>query len=347
MKADFMFAGDPSGVTATAAAAEAACVDGFLVPETSHDAFLALAVAATATSRIQLGSAVAIAFARSPMTVATCGYDLQRLSGGRLLLGLGPQVRPHITHRYGMPWSRPAARMREFVMAVRAIWSSWQEGARLDFRGDFYTHTLMTPMFDPGPLRHGNPQIFLAAVGPEMTQVAGEVADGLICHPLTTPQYLSGSMLPLLSAARNGTAGAARRDFPIAGEVLVATGSSEQELSAAIAATRRQVAFYASTPAYRAILDHHGWGDLQTELNVLSKRGAWATMTELVSDEMLETFAVVAEPAAVGERVTRRFAGLLDRVVLIFPRQPALTAALAALHGVREATTVRPDSGGR
>ncbi|MFD2422215.1 TIGR03617 family F420-dependent LLM class oxidoreductase [Amycolatopsis pigmentata] len=327
MKVDLMFAGDVPAITTTAKAAEKAGLDGFLVPETSHDAFLNLAVAAVGTSEIQLGSAIAIAFARTPMTVAVSACDLQRLSGGRLLLGLGTQIRPHITKRYGMPWSHPAARMREFVTAIRAIWRSWQDGTKLDFRGDFYTHTLMTPMFDPGPLPYAAPRIVLAAVGTEMTRVAGEVADGVICHPLTTPRYLADTMRPLLPGG----------EFTIAGEVLVATGVGEDELSAAIEATRRQVAFYASTPAYRPILDQHGCGELQSELNVLSKRGAWTDMAKLITDEILTTFAVVAEPDRVGETVSQRFAGLLDRVTLVFPRKPRLDTALTASRSVQAA----------
>jgi probable F420-dependent oxidoreductase len=327
VKADFMYAGDPSGIAAAAKAAEAASLDGLIVPETNHDAFLNLAVAATSTSQIRLGSAIAIAFARTPMTVAISAHDLQRLSEGRLMLGLGTQIRPHITNRYSMPWSQPAARMREFVCAVRAIWASWQDGTQLNFRGEFYTHTLMTPMFAPEPLAYDVPPILLAAVGEQMTRVAADVADGLICHPLTTPRYLAERTLPLLPA---------RDNFLLVGEVLVATGSTEAEMAAAVRAVRRQVAFYASTPAYRPMLEHHGWAEAQPELNALSKRGAWDEMANLVTEEMLETFAVVAEPEHVGKAVRRRFDGLLDRVTLIFPPPIEQATAITALCTVQE-----------
>ncbi|MEU6264615.1 TIGR03617 family F420-dependent LLM class oxidoreductase [Saccharopolyspora shandongensis] len=336
MKADMLLQHDLASAASEAARAEAMGLDGFLVTETKNDPFLSLALAADATSEIEIGTSIAIALARTPMTTAVTSYDLQRLSNGRLVLGLGSQIRPHITNRYGMPWSKPAARMREYVCAMRAIWDCWQHGTKLDFRGDFYTHTLMTPMFDPGPVPSGNPKVLLAAVGALMTGVAGEVADGLICHPLSSVEYLRAHTLPAVEAGRKRS-GREAVDFEVAGMVMVATGRNEAELQKAIEGTRRQIAFYASTPAYRPVLEQHGWGDLQQELNALSKRGDWEAMGRCITDDVLHTFAVVAEPEQAGALVRRRFDGLLDRVSLSLPYEVDDELAANVLVGVRAA----------
>ncbi len=286
---------------------------GLLSAETSHDPFLPLALAATHTERIELMTAIAVAFARNPMVLAHTAWDLQALSGGRFLLGLGSQIQAHITKRFSMPWSRPAARMEEMIAAIRAIWESWQTGERLNFRGEFYRHTLMTPMFSPGPIDVAPPPILISAVGPLMTRVAGRAADGLVCHAFQTADYLRDVTMPNVYAGL-ADAGRERSDFQISMPVFVVSGFREEDVAAQAARTRRQIAFYGSTPAYRGVLEHHGWGDAQTDLNRLSKRGQWAEMGNLIDEEMLDAFAVVAEPHEVPERIAERFGGTLDRL---------------------------------
>lgn len=302
------------------AAAERAGYDGAWVAETQIDALLALAVAAGETSRIELGTGITVAFARNPMTVAVAANDVQLVSGGRLLLGLGSQIQPHITKRFSMPWSHPAARMREFILAVRAIWDSWATGTRLRFRGDFYTHTLMTPFFDPGPNPFGNPPIFLAGVGELMTEVAGEVADGFLCHGFSTERYLREVTLPALARGR-AKAGKTLEGLEISGPAFVATGNDDAELAAAVAGVKQQIAFYGSTPAYRKVLELHGWGDLHDELNTLSKRDGWDAMGSLITDEMLHTFAVVGEPESVAVELNRRYADVVHRLTVTVPHE--------------------------
>jgi probable F420-dependent oxidoreductase len=297
-----------------AADLEAAGYDGIWAGETKHEPFLQLLQAAEATERVTIGSAVAIAFARSPMTLANAGFDLARYSGGRFVLGLGSQVKPHIERRFSMPWSKPAARMRELVLAVRAIWASWQEGEPLDFRGDFYSHTLMTPFFSPPPHEFGPPPVYLAGVGERMTEVAGEVADGFFFHPFTTDRYLREVTLPALG---RGRAAAGRTDldgFVLAGPAFACTGRDERELAAASKGTKDQIAFYASTPAYRPVLELHGWGDLQPTLTALSRQGRWSEMGDAIDDEVLHAFAVVGEPAVVGKGLRERWGPIASRL---------------------------------
>lgn len=292
--------------------------------ETAHDPFLSVALAATATSRIELGTGVAIAFARSPMTLAVTANDLQAVSKGRLVLGLGSQVKAHITRRFSMPWSRPAARMREFVLAMRVIWRCWHEGEPLDFRGEFYSHTLMTPFFSPGPNMYGPPKVFIAGVGDLMTQVAGEVADGFLCHGFTTERYLREVTVPALERGRK-RAGLGMDGFQVSGLPFVVTGRTKEEFAASAAATKDQIAFYASTPVYRPVLELHGWGDLQQELTALAKASRWPEMAALIDNEMLHTFAIVAEPGAVAAAVQQRFGGVFTRMHLYV--RPALDPA--------------------
>ena len=286
---------------------------GLLSAETSHDPFLPLALAAEHTERIELMTAIAVGFARNPMVLAHTAWDLQALSQGRFLLGLGSQIQAHITKRFSMPWSRPAARMEEMIAAIRAIWEAWQTGERLNFRGDFYRHTLMTPMFSPGPIDVTPPPILISAVGPLMTRVAGRAADGLVCHAFQTAEYLRDVMMPNVNAGL-AEAGRDRSDFQISMPVFVVSGFHEEEVAAQAARTRQQIAFYGSTPAYRGVLEHHGWGDAQTELNRLSKRGQWVEMGNVIDDDMLGAFAVVAEPHDVPGRIAERFGGTLDRL---------------------------------
>ena len=255
------------------------------------------------------------------MTLANLAWDLQAFSKGRFILGLGSQIKPHITKRFSMPWSHPAPRMRELVLAIRAIWDTWLTGAPLQFRGEFYTHTLMTPFFTPPASDldgFGVPRIFLAGVGELMTEVAGEVCDGFLCHGFTTEKYLREVTLPALERGR-AKAGKTMDGFQIVGPSFVVTGTNDEEMAAAAAGTRQQIAFYGSTPAYRPVLDVHGWGGLQEELNGLSKQGEWGRMGELIDDEILNTFAVVGPPEAIAPELHRRYGDVVDRVSFYAP----------------------------
>ena len=301
--------------------AEAAGYSGIWTAETSHDPFFPLLLAAEHTESIELGTSIAVAFARNPMTLANIGWDLQAFSKGRFILGLGSQIKPHITKRFSMEWSHPAPRMREMIMAIRAIWDTWENGTPLAFRGDFYTHTLMTPFFTPDRADlagFGVPKIFLAGVGEKMTEVAGEVCDGFICHGFTTERYLREVTIPALERGR-AKAGKTMDGFEIIGPSFVVTGADEAQMAEAATGTRRQIAFYGSTPAYRGVLDLHGWGDLQDELNTLSKRGQWEEMGALITDEILDAFAVVGEPEQVAPELHRRYGDVIQRISFYAP----------------------------
>jgi probable F420-dependent oxidoreductase len=319
LKVDGGLGTDLAGVAAQARAREEQGYDGLWSAETAHDPFLPLALAAEATERAELGTGIAVAFARNPMLLAQTGWDLQAMSGGRFILGLGSQIEPHITRRFSMPWSAPAARMRELIEAIRAIWTSWQDGSKLDFRGDFYTHTLMTPFFSPGPNPHGFAKIFLAGVGERMTEVAGAVADGFLCHAFTTERYLREVTLPALERGAK-SAGRTLADVEVSGPAFVVTGTTEEKRAESAAMTRQQIAFYGSTPAYRPVLELHGLGELQDELNVMSKQGRWVEMGELITDDVLGLFAVVAEPEDLADGVAERYGDLVQRLSFYTPR---------------------------
>ena len=318
---------------------EKAGYDGLWTFETAHDPFVQLMPVAEHSERLAVGTAIAVAFARSPMTMAYTANDLQNHSRGRLLLGLGSQVKPHIERRFNMPWSSPAPRMREYISALRAIWASWNSGERLNFRGDFYSHTLMTPFFSPGPNPWGPPRVYLAAVGEHMTRVAGEVCDGLIPHPLTTQRYLRERTLPLLE---EGLAASGRTldGFSISLQGLVVTGRTEEEMAAADLGVRRQIAFYGSTPAYHGVLELHGWGELGVELNRLSRstdEDRWVRMGELIDDDVLAAFAVVAEPDALGPALVARFGDIVDRFTFYTPYEIDEALLAPAIEALRSA----------
>jgi probable F420-dependent oxidoreductase len=255
------------------------------------------------------------------MLLANIGYDLQMYSRGRFILGLGSQIKPHIEKRFSQEWSRPAARMREFVLAMRAIWDTWYKGEKLAFRGEFYRHTLMTPMFTPTNNPYGPPRVVVAAVGPKMTEVAGEVADGVLIHSFTTERYLREVTMPAIERGR-ATAENASSDFEVCYPIFVVSGNDEREWGAMRSAVAKQLAFYGSTPAYRPVLECHGWGELQTELNTLSKRGEWDEMGERITDEILEEFAVVAEPDKVAGVMKARYGDLVARIQCDFGFAP-------------------------
>jgi probable F420-dependent oxidoreductase len=334
MKIDGGIGFDPDGMAEAARAAEASGYDGVWTAETSHDPFLPIAVGAGATATLEFGTGIAVAFARNPMNLAVVANDLQLYTKGRFMLGLGSQIKPHITKRFSMPWSHPAPRMRELMLAIRAIWHTWETGEKLDFRGEYYTHTLMTPFFDPGKNPYGNPKILLAAVGELMTEVAGEAGDGLLVHGFTTERYLREVSLPALERGA-AKAGKSRGDLTVSYPGFVVTGKTEADVDAATKAVREQIAFYGSTPAYRPVLELHGWGDLQTELNTLSKRGEWVQMGELIDDEILEAFAVVAPIDEVAAKVKARFDNVVDRYSFYAPYKMDPTEWRSVLEGFR------------
>jgi probable F420-dependent oxidoreductase len=335
MKIDGGIGFDPKGVAEQAARAEASGYDGVWSAETSHDPFLPIAIGAAATEKLEFGTGITVAFARNPMTLAVVANDLQLLTKGRFMLGMGSQIKPHITKRFSMPWSHPAPRMREMIQAIRAIWKSWETGDKLDFRGEFYTHTLMTPFFNPGQNPYGNPKMLLAGVGEHMTEVAGEVGDGFLVHGFTTERYLREVSLPALERGA-AKAGKTRNDLTVSYPGFVVTGSDVQSTEAAADAVRQQIAFYGSTPAYRPVLDLHGWGDLQSELNTLSKRGEWVKMGELIDDDVLNAFAIVCPLDQVATEVRSRFEGMVDRFSFYAPYKvdpEVWKDVLAGFHG--------------
>jgi len=336
MKVDGAVTFDLASAGKSAKEAEDAGYDGVWSAETSHDPFLSLLLAAEATERVELGTSIAVAFARNPMTTAVTANDLQAFSNGRFIVGLGSQIKPHITKRFSMEWSHPAPRMREYVLAMRAIWDCWNNGTKLDFRGDFYTHTLMTPFFNPGPNPHGEPLVFLAGVGSLMTEVAGEVCDGFLCHGFTTERYLREVTLPALERGR-AKAGKTMEGFQIAGPAFVVTGTNEEQMEKAADGTRQQIAFYGSTPAYRGVLDLHGWGGLQDDLNKLSKEGKCVEMGGLIDDEILNTFAVVGEPEQVAPELKRRYGDVIDRISFYAPYQADRARWLPVIEALQAA----------
>ena len=320
-----------AGIAAAAPLAEAAGVDGVSCSEMSSDPILQLTVAAGVTSRVELLSNIVVAFARSPMTLAVQGRALQEYSKGRLILGLGSQIKPHIERRFSMPWSAPAARMAEYISALRAIWHSWESGDKLNFRGDFYSHTLMTPMFAPGN-EYPAPKVYLAAVGERMTETAGAVADGVLLHPFSTVRYLREVTLPALARGRGDEP---EGQFDVVSAAFVVSGRDDAEFAASRQQVRAQLAFYGSTPAYLPVLDLHGWGDLGVELNRLSKQpdpDKWRQMGELITDEVLTEFTIVGEPGEIGAGLDRRFGGLITRYEVnpVGLRDPELALAVAS-----------------
>ena len=276
---------------------------------------------------MELMTSIAVAFARNPMNLAYLGNDLQNLSEGRFILGLGAQVKAHIERRFSMPWSKPASRMREMVQAIRAIWDCWQTGEKLQFEGEFYQHTLMSPVFAPQPNAYGLPKIFVAGVGPVMTEVAAEVGDGYFLHPFNTQR--STDELSLAAIDRGlAKANKSRADYEVAAQVITATGLDEETMAAAVASARNQIAFYASTPAYLPVLACHGWEQLHADAQQIIRQGAWDQLNDLIVDEILHTFAVVGTPAEVADKIRARFTGKAQRVspVVYQPDVPLLTA---------------------
>ena len=292
--------------------AEATGFDGIYSAEINNDPFFPLLLAPEHSSKVELMTSIAVAFARNPMTLANLSHDLNQYSKGRFVLGIGSQIKPHITRRMSMPWSKPAARMREFIEAMQAIWACWLNDEPPNFDGEFYQHTLMTPNFVPNTKDYPAPKVKLAGVGPLMTQVAGEVADGFIAHGFTTAKYLREVSLPALEKGL-AKRGRQRNDIDITCPVMTVCGDNEEQFIQNRETVRMQIAFYASTPAYRDVLGMHGWEDAQTELTIMSKRGEWQEMAKLITDEMLGTFAVVSEsPDTLASQLLARYGDLID-----------------------------------
>ena len=294
---------------------------GLWTSETKHDSFLPLAVAANSTRALDLGTSIAIAFSRSPMTTAQLSWDLQDLSGGRFILGLGTQVKAHIERRFSMPWGRPVARLKDYILALRAIWQSFQTQGSLDYEGEFYRHTLMTPFFNPGPIEHPEIPIYIAGVNTRLAKLAGELCDGFHVHPFHTLEYVRQIVKPAIA---EGAEKKERKpeDIKLATSVFIITGETEEELEEQREKIRAQAAFYASTPSYRIVLEAHGWEDTGEELGKLARDKKWDEMPGLVTDEMLRAFAVEAAPDEVGSALKERYEGLIDRVSLYLPFVP-------------------------
>ncbi len=297
---------------AVARAAEEIGFDCLWTSETQHDPFLPLALAAEHTSRIELGTAIAVAFARSPTVLAHLAWDLAKASRGRFILGLGTQVKAHIERRFGMTWEAPAPKLREMILALRALWKAWQGDGRINFRGEFYKITLMTPFFNPGPIEHPDIPIYIAGVNEHLCRVAGELCQGFHVHPFHTPQYLREIVLPNIERGA-AMSSRTRADVQLSSAIFVATNAAERE------AARQQISFYASTPTYRAVLDVHGWGSVGERLSALAARGKWNEMTALITDEMLEQIAILAPQEEVAGRIQTRYTGLLDRITFYAP----------------------------
>jgi probable F420-dependent oxidoreductase len=314
------YAGTVDAAASAAVQAEEDGYDGWFAVETQIDPFLGCLLAAERTERIDIGTGIAVAFARNPMTVALQANDVQALSGGRFILGLGSQIKPHITRRYSMPWSHPAPRMREFILAIRAIWDTWATGAELNFEGEFYSHTLMAPFFDPGPNPHGNPKIMLAAVGPLMTQTAGEVADGVLIHGFSTERYLREATLPALEKGFE-KAGRTREGFEITAPAFVVARDTEEEIAEGVQTIRDQIGFYGSTPSYKPVLELHGWGELGDELKAMTKKGEWDKLGSMIDDQVLNTFAVIGTPEEAIAEVKRRYGDVCTRITMIVPAE--------------------------
>lgn len=315
---------------------EEAGFDGCFTFEGPHEPFMPLVLAAE-HSGLEIGTGLAIAFARTPMTVANLARDLQHFSNGRFWLGLGSQIKPHIEARYSMPWSKPVTRMKEFVQALRAILTSWSTNEKLDFRGEFYTHTLMPPIFNPGPPNGGMPPIYLGGVGPKMTEAAGEVADGMLVHPFHTERSLREVMMPNLG---RGLAASERQlsDFTLCAQVLVVTGKDEAGFERARMMTRNQIAFYASTPAYRSVLESEGRGELQPELRRLTKEGRWHEMAALIDDELLSRIAAVGTPNEIADILDARYGSLAGRLAFASPFPIPQECASEIISGLRGRT---------
>lgn len=328
MKLDLMYtarafaeAGNLTSAAEIAKAAEKLEFDALWTPENQHDPFLPLAVAATATTRMKLGTSIALAFPRSPMSLAYTAWDLQASSNGRFILGLGTQVKGHNERRFSVRWESPGPKLREVVLALRAIWNCWQNDTPLNFKGQFYSFTLMPPAFSPGPIAPPPPPIYIAGVNPYICRLAGELCDGFHVHPFHSAKYLRESVLPQIEAGAQ-KAGRSRKDVTIVSSVFVIMGDSQKELMEMREKVRQQIAFYASTRTYKPVLDAHGWGDACLRLSEKAAKGQWSAMARDITDEMLREFAVIGSPDEVSGMLKAKYDGLLDRLMFYHTDRP-------------------------
>ena len=325
-------------VSAAATRAEELGYDYFSSSETGHNPFLPLVLAAEHTERINLRTSIALAFARSPMDTAYLAWDLQAMSNGRFILGLGSQVRGHIVRRYNMEWSAPAARMREYVLALRAVWDCWQNGTKLDFRGDFYNFNLMPPFFNPGPIENPNVKVYVAAVNSRMQRVAGEVCDGVLLHSFNTPKFTREVVVPKLEEGARA-AGRSVADLEVSGGGFIVTGATEEEIAANCEATKRRISFYASTRSYAPVMHTHGWHDTAEKLYRMSIDGQWDQMGEQITDEMLDAFAVIGTYDDIVGKIKERYGPYAGSVGFSIPvhtpdDDARLRSMLRSLQGV-------------
>ncbi|WP_329407869.1 TIGR03617 family F420-dependent LLM class oxidoreductase [Nocardia vinacea] len=340
MKVHLQVDGSPSAVRASAREIAALGADGIFAFEGQHDVFFPLVLAAEETD-LELMTNVAIAGPRSPLHLAHASYDLQVYSRGKFRLGLGSQIRAHIEKRYGSQWGKPAARMAESVAAVKAVFAAWEKQAPLNFRGEFFTHTLMTPNFDPGPNPYGPPPVLMGALGPLMTRKAAEVADGLLVMPFNSTRHFAERTVPAIEEGLRRS-GRELSKFQIIAQAMVAVGSTEEELAVALDRVAWLIAFYGSTPAYRAVLEVEGWGDLQPELNEISKTGDYAAMRALITEPMVRTYGVVGSPQECAEQVRERYGAHASDVCCYFPGYTPSDADLAELvKALQSITSVR------
>lgn len=313
MKVDYYFPpGPPDGAAAAAADAEAMGYDGFFSAETQYDPFLPLAFAARETDQLDLGTAIAVAFPRSPMVTAMTSWDLARLSEGRFILGLGTQVKGHITRRFSTEWSSPGRRLADYIASLRAIWNTWQNSAPLRHEGDFYRFSLMTPFFDPGPIPHPDIPIYIAGVGPYLSKLAGTMCDGFHVHPFHTVPYLDQVVLPGVAEGAE-SAGRSREAVEMVTTVFLMTGDSEQEIEQAMEPVRQQISFYGSTPSYRPVFEASGW-DFHERLHAMSRRGEWADMATVVPDEAVLEVGVAAPVDRLADAIKERYGDRVQRV---------------------------------
>ncbi len=322
MKVDTGLPADLSQVPAAAQRAEALGYDGVITPETGHDPFLAHVLAAEHTERLELGTAVAIAFPRSPMATAQIAWDIQKLSKGRFTVGLGTQVKGHVVRRYGMDWVPPGPRMRDYILMMRAIWDSWQNGTKPEFQGEHYRYTLMTPNLIPGQIEHPHIPIHISAINPYNCRLVGRLCDGIKIHTFNTMKYLREVILPNIEKGAK-KAGRDRKEIEICGMGSVITGKNQEEVEKAMAPVRQTIAFYGSTRTYQPVFDVHGWGDLTMELYALSLEGKWSEMATKITDDMLDQFAIIGTYDEIVTKIKEKCAGVIDRMTFAIPVRSA------------------------
>jgi probable F420-dependent oxidoreductase len=328
---------DLRAVPKLAAEAEALGVDGVWTTETAHNPFLPATHAIAATTRLEVGTGIALAFPRSPMVTAQIAWDLAAQSDGRFILGLGTQVKAHITRRFSTAWDSPGPRLRDYILSMRAIWANWQNNKPLRYKGEFYEFTLMTPFFAPSPIAKPDIPIYIAGVNPYLCKLAGELCQGFHVHPFHTRRYLTEVILPNIEQGAT-EANRTRADVQTSCAIFVATGANPAEIENNSNAMKAQIAFYASTPSYEAVMALHGWGALAEQLNAMSRQNRWLEMATLISDEMLHEFAVVAPYDELPSRVRERYNGLLDRIGYYFPFESGLNAQQSAFWQASVAT---------